>query len=129
VASWEIAAAPLEAPLPSPRPRGPATPRPAARRRPVAPRIRVAGGIVWIAFLTALLTGVVAMNVTVLRLNMQLDQLGRERSDLRAGNAELASRISSAAATGRIQTLAQKRLGLVPADPAETGYLDLRSRR
>jgi hypothetical protein len=97
-------------------------PRPAPRARP---QRRMTGSVVWIGALALLLAGVVAMNVTVLRLNMRLDQLGRERADLRAGNAALLSRLSSAAATDRIQQLAAKRLGYVPATPDQTSYVPL----
>ena len=116
------AATPLEAPPPRTRPR-PAPPRPRTRSRPSEGRI--AGGILWIGFVALLLTGVVAMNVAVLRLNMRLDQLARERADLRADNAELASQISSGSTLTRIQSLARTRLGLRPAEPAETGYVRL----
>src|SRR2546421_9370723 len=66
-------------------------PRPHPRRAPRAVRRerRVAGGVFWIGVVAALLAGVVAMNVAVLRLNMKLDHLGRERADLRAQNAAL----------------------------------------
>ena len=116
MASWN-AAAPLEAPA-VPRPR----PRPARRARP---RRRFAGGVAWIGVSAALLAGVVALNVAVLRLNVQLDRLGRERADLKARNALLASQVSSAAASARIEALARSRLGLVPADPALTTYVEL----
>ena len=85
----------------------------------------VAGGIVWIVFVTALLAGVVALNVAVLRLNLELDGLAREKQELRADNNELASRLAGMEASGRIQTLAQTRLGLVPAEPDQTTYITL----
>ena len=72
-----------------------------------------------------LLAGVVAVNVTVLRLNLELDQVGRERTELRADISRLRSELSSASATSRIDRLAQKELGLVPADPDETIYVRL----
>ena len=84
----------------------------------------MAGGLVWIVVSAVLLTGVVALNVAVLRLNMQLDRSGRERANLRAENQLLQSQLSSAAASSRIQTLARGR-GLVPADPSATTYVDL----
>jgi cell division protein FtsL len=95
-------------------------PRPRAERRP-----RIAGGVVWIAVIGVLLAGVVFMNVAVLRLNLRLDQLGRDRTRLRADNAELASQLSSAQAAARIQALAQKRLGVQPALAQDTTYLKL----
>jgi hypothetical protein len=48
---------------------------------------------------------------------------------LRAENAELATRLSRAAAAGRIENLASKRLGLVPAQPDQTTYVRLRPDR
>ena len=102
-----------------PRPR----PRPPARRRRA--RRGVAGGIVTIGLVALLLAGVVALNVAVLRLNVRLDQLSEQRSKLRADNAALASQLSSAAASPTIEQLARHRLGLVPADPALTTYVDL----
>jgi len=102
---------------PRPRPR----PRPRAERRP-----RVANGVVWICVIGALLAGVVFMNVAVLRLNIQLDKLGRDRTRLKADNAELASQLSSAQGAARIQALAQRELGVEPALAQETTYLKLK---
>ena len=91
-----------------------------AERRP-----RVASGVVWIVIIGALLAGVVFMNVAVLRLNIKLDQLGRDRTQLQAETAALASELSSALAAARVQAQARG-LGLVQARAAETTYLDLK---
>jgi cell division protein FtsL len=88
-------------------------------------RWALGGGVLWIALFTVLLAGVVAVNVTVLRLNLQLGQADRERTDLRADISRLRSELSSASATSRIDRLAQKELGLVPADPNQTIYVHL----
>jgi hypothetical protein len=72
-----------------------------------------------------LLAGIVALNVALLRVNVKLDRLNNERQQLRAGNAAIASQLASAAASPLIQNLAQKRLGLVLADPATTRYIDI----
>jgi cell division protein FtsL len=107
--------------LPAPaRPR--ARPKPRAKRK-VEPRRRVAGGVVWIGLVAALLAGVVALNVAVLRLNVRLDETQRERNQLRADNAQLSTEIAAKAASGRIVGLASGQLGLRPANPE---YLDLR---
>lgn len=113
---------------PARRPGPPAKPRAAPRSRRSA-RKGVAGGVVWIVFVTALLAGVVALNVAVLRLNVQLDDLAREKHELRAGNNELASQLAAVEASGRIQTLARNRLGLVPAEPDQTTYVTLEPSR
>ncbi len=98
---------------------------PVARPRPRSTRPRVARGIVWIVLIGVLLAGVVFMNVVVLRMNIRLDHLGRDRARLHADNAQLASALSSELAVARIQAQARKDLGVVPADPSETVYLDL----
>jgi len=110
----EAPAVPVTTPRPRPRPRR------QAERRP-----RVANGVVWIVVIAALLVGVVFMNVAVLRLNIKLDQLGRDRTQLQADNAALASELSSAQAAARVQ--AQARVaGLGQALASQTTYLNLR---
>jgi cell division protein FtsL len=94
-------------------------PRPRVDRRP-----RVASGVVWIAIIGVLLVGIVFMNVAVLRLNIQLDRLGRDRTQLQADTAQLASQLSSAQAAARIQAQARG-LGLVQVSAADTTYVDL----
>ena len=119
MASWSDAAPALPAPRLRSRPK----PRPAPKRKPQARR-GVAGGVVWIAVVAVLLAGVVAMNVAVLRLNVQLDKLDTQRVHLRAEKQSIASQLSMAAASPRIQLQAQKH-GLVPANPAETTFVRL----
>jgi hypothetical protein len=79
---------------------------------------------VWIALGAIVLAGVVALNVAVLQRNLALDRLARERAQLRADNAALVSRLSSAAAAAKIETAARAR-GLVPADPASFTYVEI----
>ena len=95
------------------------------QRRKAASGRRVAGGAVWIALMGGLLAGVVALNVAVLRLNLRFDSLAQERAELRAESAELSSQLAVRAASARTSSLARRELGLEPADPATTTYLDL----
>lgn len=120
MASWSQEAL-VEAPSRS-RPRRAA---PKKRGRAAARPKRVTSGAHWIVLGAILLAGVVALNVAVLQLNLRADSLGEQRTKLRAENAALASEISTAAANAQIQAQAAQRLGLVPADPAETTYVDL----
>jgi cell division protein FtsB len=120
MASWSDAAPAL----PSPQPRR-RRPRVEPKRRPHARRRGLAGGVVWIVVTAVLLAGVVALNVAVLRLNVQLDKLNAERTRLRAEKQAIASQLSMAAASPRIQLQARKKFGLVQADPAETTYVRL----
>jgi cell division protein FtsL len=102
-------------PAPAPRPRA------VPRRRP---QRRVRGGIVWIAVFAIVLTGVVALNVAVLRVNMQVSRLDETQIELQAQNAALASQVSSAASAQRIEQAAHK-LGYVPAPASDTSYIEL----
>jgi hypothetical protein len=120
MASWSDAAPALPAPRPRSRPR----PKPTPKRRPQARR-GVAGGVVWIVVVAVLLAGVVALNVAVLRVNVQLDKLNTQRVHLRGEKQALASQLSMAAASPRIQLQAERQFGLVEANPAETTYVRL----
>jgi cell division protein FtsL len=102
----------------APRPK----PRSAPRRR--AEGRRLTGGIVWISIFAVLLAGVVAVNVAVLRSNMSLSNLNQQELQLQSENQTLASQVSSAGSSLRIEQAAH-RLGLVPAPAADTSYLDL----
>jgi hypothetical protein len=108
-------ALPVDAPVARPRPR--------QERQP-----RVTGGVVLIVVIGALLAGIVAVNVAVLRLNIQLDKAGRDRARLRADNQSLGSQLSSALAAGRIQAQARRDLHVVPADINNTTYIRLPTR-
>ena len=93
-----------------------------------APRRRfwaLSGGVMWIVLVAALLAGVVAINVAVLRLNLQLDESGRERTELKNDIAGLRAEISSAAAATRIERLARGELGLREVEPEDTTYIEL----
>ena len=96
-------------------------PEASARRRTWA----LGGGVFWIVLLAFLLAGVVAVNVAVLRLNLQLDEAGRERTELSTDIQRLRSEISSAAATTRIERLAEGELGLYEVEPEDTTYIQL----
>ena len=97
----------------------------AARRPRSTPRKRfgvLSGGVLWIVVFAVLLAGVVAINVAVLRLNLQLDESGRERTGLKNDIAGLRAEISSAAAATRIERLARGELGLHDVEPEDTTY-------
>ena len=85
----------------------------------------LSGGVMWIVVFAVLLAGVVAINVAVLRLNLQLDETGRERTDLKNDIAGLRAEISSAAAATRIERLAKGELGLHEVEPEDTTYIQL----
>ncbi|MDQ3893587.1 MAG: hypothetical protein M3292_02805, partial [Actinomycetota bacterium] len=87
---------------------------------------RVTGGVAWIAVVAVLLAGVVAINVSVLRLNVRLSEVERQRASLRAENARLAAQLSTAATPWRVEQFARLN-GLVPA--RSTVYISLSSER
>ena len=103
------------------------TARAASTRSRTAARPRLlGGGVLWIVLFATLLAGVVAVNVTVLRLNLELDEVGRERAELRGDIADLRWELSSTAATSRIERIATKELGLAQPDPESIVFVRLR---
>jgi hypothetical protein len=72
-----------------------------------------------------LLAGVVALNVAVLRLNLTLDDLGQQRTKLQAQNDALASQVSAAADSLKIESQARRLLHLEPVPSDRIHYLDL----
>ena len=109
------------------RPAARPTPRPAAtpntRTRP-ASRPRVAGGVLWIVLVAALLAGIVALNVAALRLNLEVQRLNEKKDELTARNAAAASELSSLSTSARVEAIARGELGLVRPD--ETTYVRVR---
>jgi cell division protein FtsL len=101
------------------------TPRARARSTRKRRSWVLSGGVLWIVVFAVLLAGVVAINVAVLRLNLQLDDTGRQRTELRNDIAGLRAEISSAAAATRIERLARGELGLVKVQPEDTTYIEL----
>ena len=99
--------------------------RPRPRRQAGAVRQRrVASGVVWIGVLAVLLTGIVALNVAVLQLNLRLDDLGQERARLRTENADLRARAAVNAFPDTIRETAKVQ-GYHAVNPLQTRYLDL----
>jgi 16S rRNA (cytosine1402-N4)-methyltransferase len=98
--------------------------RSARRAERTSPRL-LAGGVLWIVAFAVLLAGVVAVNVAVLRLNLQLDGVGRDRTQLKADIAELQSELSNKASTFETERTARDELGLVQADPDQTVFIRL----
>lgn len=107
----------------------PASGKAKARRGTKTPGVRsrapFAGGVLWILVIGVMLAGIVALNVVVLQLNMEFDGLSRERAQLRADNALLRSRLSSASSHLRIEDAAKVKLGLQEADALTTTYVRL----
>ena len=97
----------------------------AAPRRARLPRAGFSGAVVWIVIVGLLLAGVVAINVLVLRLNVELDELRRSRAELKADIAGTRAQLSSASANARIESEAATKLGLIAADPNATTYVPL----
>ena len=107
---------------PQERPRPQATP-PSAPRRRAAARPRLAGSVAWILVVAGLLAGIVALNVGVLRLNMEAERLEEQHSELVARRDALSAELSRSAAAGRIESIALNRLSLVRPD--QTTYVRL----
>jgi cell division protein FtsL len=102
-----------------------AQPPVAAPRRAHVARRAFRSGVLWIVVVGMLLAGVVAINVVVLQLNVELDELRRSRAELKAEIAADRAQLSSASANARIESDAAVKLGLVAADPNDTTYVPM----
>jgi cell division protein FtsB len=107
------------------RPAAPAPPRAPRPRRPPA-RPRLAGSVLRIALVAALLAGIVAVNVAALQLRLDAQRLEERKEQLVGENAAAASELSKLASAERIEVEAS-RLGLVR--PSETTYVRVRPGR
>ncbi|MBD0338533.1 MAG: hypothetical protein ICV67_04505 [Thermoleophilia bacterium] len=116
------APAPARRPKPGPAPKAKPTP---GQRSPAARRPGLLAGVVWIVALAALLAGVVALNVAVLQLNQRLEGANERVAELKAANLALSGELSSAGSAPQVAAIAHNRLGLVPAAPDKTTYVDL----
>jgi cell division protein FtsL len=96
-----------------------------SRRRSKQRRVRAP--IVWMILFALLLSGVVAVNVAVLRAHVAVSRLDQERAKLQARNSALASELSAASSAPRIERAA-RRLGLVQASAGDMSYVDLAAR-
>ena len=126
MAALDWFAAEVAAPAPARPRRARPKPRPAAApaaRRRAQPR-RLRGGILWISVFALLLTGVVAVNVAVLRAHIDVSKLDKQQLQLQQENSSLSAQLSSAGASQRIEQNAY-RFGLRPAPATDTSYLDL----
>ena len=73
-----------------------------------------------------LLAGVVAVNVAVLRLNLQLDEVGRERTELKTDIARPAlGDLEPEAATSGSSASRTASSGSHEAEPEDTTYIQL----
>lgn len=99
-------------------------PRPQHRRR-TRTQARARRGILWIVVSGILLTGVVFVSVSVLRLNLALDSANSQRTQLRSDVAALQGQLATELASPRIQAKAEQQLHVAPVDPSQVGYVDL----
>jgi outer membrane murein-binding lipoprotein Lpp len=101
--------------------------RPRRRRTRGVRKRPLFGGVAWIATATVLLAGIVALNVVVLRLNLKLDDLSSQRTELRAEITQLKAQAANVAVPEIIRTEATQQ-GYRKANPYRTRYLELKRR-
>ena len=107
-------------------------PRPARRpQRRQAPRARRAhvpesGAAhigIWLTAVAVCLLGLVAVHVGLLKKNLEFNDIITERNDLSAQNAQLSSDVASLRSPERVEQIATKTLGMVPADKVQYVYI------
>ena len=89
---------------------------------------RVVRSRVWIGVIAIVLTGIVAMQVSLLKLNSGITRAVQTASTLEQSNSALRRDISRLSSGERIQPLAE-RMGFVMPAPADVGYLSARNER
>ena len=89
---------------------------------------RVVRSRVWIGVIAVVLTGIVAMQVSLLKLNSGITRAVQTASTLEQSNAALRQDISRLSSGERIQPLAE-RMGFVMPAPADVGYVSARDGR
>jgi hypothetical protein len=89
---------------------------------------RLVRGRGWILLLGALLFGLVAMNVSLLKLNAAAGHNAERAKELRIENAKLRGRVSRLASNDRLR-MAAADLGLVMPEPKKVHYLNTRPDR
>jgi hypothetical protein len=87
-----------------------------------APVVRLTRGRLWIGLLTALLVGIVALNVLALSFSAASTRVGHESDILERQNSALRARIANGLSNNRIQRTAES-LGYVTPDPGAIRYL------
>jgi cell division protein FtsL len=97
-------------------------------RRRVRARRMTAGGAVWVVVLAALLGGIVALNVAALRDSIDVNRLQAHAEQLQNDNRLLRNQVTSLSSPASIGAAAQK-LGMIPADPNTTRYVQLHRSR
>jgi hypothetical protein len=84
--------------------------------------VRLTRGRGWIAVLSALLLGIVALNVISLSLNAGSGQLALQIDELKTQNSTLRAQIEERLSANRVEAEAS-RLGLAVPDPKQITYL------
>jgi hypothetical protein len=117
MATWTEAQAAVAEPIARPR-------RKTSSRTRSRSSARSRGGLLWIAVSATLLAGIVFINVAVLRTNLALDSVNRDRADLQAQVASDQSELSHALSGPRI-TAGAAELGLKYVDPTNYRYVNV----
>ena len=89
---------------------------------------RLVRGRGWILLLGALLFGLVALNVSLLKLNAAAGQNAARAKELRIENAKLRGRVSRLASGDRLRAAAGE-MGMVMPEPKKVHYLNARPER
>lgn len=119
-----VAAPARTRPRPAPRERSRPAPAPRAAGRPGSARRRrlSATGLLWLSVLGLLLGGLVALNVTALRTNLDANRMSAQALQLGQQNRLLLGRLAFLQAPARIDRLARS-YHMVPVTPTRHGYV------
>jgi cell division protein FtsL len=87
---------------------------------------RLVRGRAWIPILGVLLVGIVALQVSILRLNASMGRAIEQSTTLQTQNGELRAQVASLGSVARIERLASG-MGMVMSTPAQISFLSPRA--
>ncbi|MFA5809954.1 MAG: cell division protein FtsL [Thermoleophilia bacterium] len=102
--------------------------KPARQRAPGRRRVSVsASGTmhvgIWLSAVAICLLGLVAVHVSILKKNMEFNELIREKNTLSADNARLSSEVAGLSSPERIEQIATQSLGMVSPEKVQYVYI------
>ena len=78
---------------------------------------------IWLTAVAICLLGLVALHVGLLKKNLEFNDLISEKSELSAENARLSSEVAALRSPERVEQIATKSLGMVPAEKVQYVYI------
>ena len=100
--------------------------RPSTRTRTSRVQVPEGGAAhigLWLTAVAVCLLGLVAVHVSMLKKNLEFNDLIAQKNELSSQNAQLSSDVATLRSPERVEQIATKTLGMVPADKVQYVYI------